>query len=192
MAILGSKGAQTYRWWRTGLECARSVASIRQRLGSRIGTGFLVRAASLGLQPPEELLVLTNFHVVNEDGISPGIRPSDAEVVFEAADTSRAYSVSKIVWSSPVTNHDASVLRLQDAVTGIDPMRFAKALPAVEDGATVYIIGYPGGRDLAFSFQDNELLDHEGAPAGNPQIKGGCVHWHHFFNARRADIPNEP
>src|SRR5262245_29560706 len=72
-AILGSRGPQTYRWWKTGLECARSVASIRQRLGNRIGTGFLVRAASLGLQPSEELLVLTNFHVVNEDGISPGI-----------------------------------------------------------------------------------------------------------------------
>ena len=171
-AILGSRGPQTYRWWKTGLECARSVASIRQRLGSRIGTGFLVRAASLGLQPPEELLVLTNFHVVNEDGISPGIRPGDAEIVFEAADTNKAYSVSEIVWSSPISSHDASILRVQDAVTGIDPMRLAGALPALEDGATVYIIGYPGGRDLAFSFQDNELLDHEGAPAGNPQIKG--------------------
>jgi hypothetical protein len=171
-AILGSQGPQTYRWWKTGLECARSVASIRQRLGSRIGTGFLVRAASLGLQPPEELLVLTNFHVVNEDGISPGIRPGDAEIVFEAADTNKAYSVSEIVWSSPISSHDTSILRVQDAVTGIDPMRLAGALPVLEDGATVYIIGHPGGRDLAFSFQDNELLDHEGAPAGNPQIKG--------------------
>ena len=31
-----------------------------------------------------ELLVLTNFHVVNEHGASPGIKPEDAEVVFEA------------------------------------------------------------------------------------------------------------
>src|SRR5262249_16234032 len=138
-AILGSQGPQTYRWWKTGLECARSVASIRQRLGSRIGTGFLIRAGTLGLQPAEELLVLTNFHVVNENGISPGIRPGDAEVVFEAADTSRAYSVSTIVWSSPVTGHDASILRLQDAVMGIDPMRLAGALPIVENGARVYI-----------------------------------------------------
>jgi hypothetical protein len=171
-AILGSQGPQTYRWWKTGLECARSVGSIRQRLGSRVSTGFLVRAASLGLQPSEELLVLTNFHVVNEDGISRGIRPGDAEVVFEAADTNRAYSVSAIIWSSPVTSHDASMLRLQDIVVGIDPVRPAGALPIVENGPRVYIIGYPGGHDLAFSFQDNELLDHEGPPGGNPQIKG--------------------
>jgi hypothetical protein len=171
-AILGSQGPQTYRWWKTGLERARSVASIRQRLGGRVGTGFLVLAASLGLQPSEELLVLTNFHVVNEDDISLGIRPGDAEVVFEAADTNRAYSVSAIIWSSPVNRHDASLLRLQDAEMGIDPMRLAGALPILKDGARVYIIGYPGGPDLAFSFQDNELLDHEGPPGGNPQIRG--------------------
>ena len=54
----------------------------------------------------------------------------------------------------------------------LDPMRLAEALPIVEDGARVYIIGYAGETDLAFSFQDNELLDHEGPPGGNPQIKG--------------------
>jgi hypothetical protein len=169
-AILGPQGPQTYQWWKTGLERARSVASIRQKLGSRIGTGFLVRAGSLGLQPPGELLVLTNFHVVNESGASIGIRPGDAEVVFEAVDTNKAYSVSTIPWSSPIISCDASVLRLQEPVVGIDSMPLANTLPIVEPDARVYIIGYPGGRDLAFSFQDNELLDHEGPPGGNPQI----------------------
>jgi hypothetical protein len=170
--ILGSQGPQTYEWWKTGLERVRSVASIRQRLGSRIATGFLVRAASLGLQPPEELLVVTCFHVVNGDGIVSGIRPADAEVVFEATDPNKAYSVAAILWSSPVTGHDVSVLRLQEPVMGINPMPLANTLPIVQHGARVYIIGHPGGRGLAFSFQDNELLDHEGPPGGNPQIKG--------------------
>ena len=44
----------------------------------------------------------------------------------------------------------------------------------VNESARVYVIGHPGGRELAFSFQDNELLDHEGPPAGQPQIEGVC------------------
>ena len=177
-AVLGTAGAQTYKWWRTGLDRALAVAAIRQRLGSRLGTGFLVRAADLGLEPGEELLVMTNFHVVNEHGASPGIKPEDAEVVFEAVDADRVYLVDRIVWSSPIERHDATLLRLQTPVTGITPLPMAKSLPALEETARVYIIGHPGGRDLAFSFQDNELLDHEGPTAGKPQIPGVCrVHY---------------
>ena len=109
---------ETYRWWKTGLDRALSVAAIYHRLGSRIGTGFLVRAADLGLQPADELLVLTNFHVVNQHGASPGIRPEEAEVVFEAADPNQRYQVERIVWTSEDSRHDASVLRLQAPVAG--------------------------------------------------------------------------
>jgi hypothetical protein len=173
-AVLGTEGPQTYRWWRTGLDRALAVAAIRQQLGSRIGTGFLVRAGDLGREPADELLVLTNFHVVNEHGASPGIRPDAAEVVFEAVAPDRTYAVGELLWSSPPDLHDASLLRLKTPVTGIAPLPIAAALPVVEQSARVYIIGHPGGRDLAFSFQDNELLDHEGPPAGKPQIPNVC------------------
>ncbi|HEU4476117.1 MAG TPA: serine protease, partial [Methyloceanibacter sp.] len=177
-AVLGDAGAQTYRWWKTGLDRALAVASIRHRLGSRVGTGFLVRAADLGLEPREELLVMTNFHVVNEHGATPGVRPEEAEVVFEAADPNRVYPVDRILWSSPVERHDATLLRLQALVTGVTPLPVAKSLPVLEKTARVYIIGHPGGQDLAFSLQDNELLDHEGPTAGRPQIPGVCrVHY---------------
>jgi V8-like Glu-specific endopeptidase len=169
-AVLGNQGVQTYRWWKTGLDRALSVGAVRQRLGSRLGTAFLVRAGDLGLEPREELLVLTNFHVVNEHGASPGIRPEEAEVVFEAVNPDQAYPVQTLLWTSPPDHHDASVLRLETQVTGIAPLPIAKALPILEETARVYVIGYPGGRELAVSLQDNELLDHEGPPAGKPQI----------------------
>lgn len=177
-AVLGVQGPKTFRWWKTGVERAVAVVSIRQQLGSRIGTGFLVRAGDFGFDPKDELLVLTNFHVVNEHGACEGIPPAAAEIVFEAADPNQSYLVEQILWTSPVDRHDASLLRLKSPVTGIDPLPLAKALPVLEDTVQVYIIGYPGGRDLAFSFQDNELLDHEGTPAGKPQIPGVCrVHY---------------
>lgn len=177
-AVLGNNGPKTFRWWKTGIERARSVAAVRRRMGDRVGTGFVVRAGDLGLNPPEELLILTNFHVVNEHGASPGIRPEEAEVVLEAVDAGQTYTVAGLIWSSPVDHHDASLLRVQPALEGITPLPLAASLPALDGEARVYVIGHPGGRDLAFSFQDNELLDHEGPPAGTPPIPGVCrVHY---------------
>jgi V8-like Glu-specific endopeptidase len=69
------------------------------------------------------------------------------------------------------------VLRLTKPVTGIEPLPIASSLPELDGSAQVYVIGYPGGRELAISFQDNELLDHEGPPHA-PQIPGVCrVHY---------------
>jgi hypothetical protein len=176
-AVLGENGPQTYEWWKKGLDRALSVAAVRRRLGGRIGTGFLVRAGDVGREPKEELLVLTNFHVVNEHGASPGIPPGEAEVVFEAIDPTKAYPVA-ILKSSPPEQHDATLLRVEAQVNGIEPLPLAANLPIMEESARVYIIGHPGGHDLAFSFQDNELIDHEGPPTGNPQIPHVCrVHY---------------
>jgi V8-like Glu-specific endopeptidase len=65
-------------------------------------------------------------------------------------------------------------------VTDVAALPVAAALPVVQESpkTKVYVIGYPGGHDLAFSFQDNELLDHEGPPAGVPQVSDLCrVHY---------------
>jgi tetratricopeptide (TPR) repeat protein len=169
-AILGNEGAKTYNWWKTGLERASSVGAIRQKLGGRVGTGFVVRAADVGRAPGDELLVLTNFHVVNPSGATPGIQPSAAEVVFEAVDSSRIYGVAEILWSSPPDQCDAALLRLDASINGVVPLPLTRNLPLRDPPARVYVIGHPGGRELAFSLQDNELLDHEGPPAGKPAI----------------------
>jgi hypothetical protein len=177
-AVLGPDGAKTWRWYKTGLERAAAVCSIRMKLGGRIGTGWLVRADSLRRVPGEESLVVTNFHVVNAQGAEKGITPDTAEIVFEAADATKIYAVKEIVWSSPPNRHDCTLLRLTEPVSGITPLPLAKVLPPIEDSARVYIIGHPGGRDLAFSLQDNALLDHEGAAIGKTAIEGVCrVHY---------------
>lgn len=177
-AVLGDCGAKTWSWWKTGLDRASAVCSIRAKLGQRMGTGWLVRAGSLNLTPADDLLVMTNFHVVNAEGADNAITPDAAEVVFEAVDPSKAYTVKEIVWSAPLERHDCTLLRLSEPLAGIVPLPLAKVLPTLESTARVYVIGHPGGRDLAFSLQDNELLDHEGPPQGKLPIPDVCrVHY---------------
>src|SRR5262249_18810188 len=139
-AVLGPDGAKTWRWYKTGLERATAVCSIRAKLGGRVGTGWLVRADSLGRIPGEGLLMMTNFHVINAQGADKGITPDAAEIVFEAADDTRIYLVKDIVWSSPPDRHDCTLVRLSEPVP-IIPLPLAKSLPLVEDTARVYIIG---------------------------------------------------
>jgi hypothetical protein len=177
-AVLGQFGIKTWKWWKTGLERASAICSVRTKVGDRIGTGWLVRAGSLNREPADELFVVTNFHVVNAQGAANGITPESAEVVFEAVDAGKAYAAQEILWSSPPDRHDCTLLRVAEPVAGIAPLPLAHALPVLEPTGHVYVIGHPGGRDLAFSLQDNALLDHEGPPAGKPAIGGVCrVHY---------------
>jgi hypothetical protein len=170
-AVLGPGGLATFEWWKTGLNRSLSVASIRQKLGIRRGTGFLVRAGDVGLEPAAELVLLTNFHVVNAEGISPGIKPGDAEITFEAANPPQRFDAKGILWTSPVAELDATVLRLSGSVDGLSPLPMEANLPLLPtppERAAVYVIGHPAGGDLSFSFRGNDLLDHEGPPAGTP------------------------
>jgi trypsin-like peptidase/tetratricopeptide repeat protein len=171
-AILGKEGAKTFEWWRTGMQRANSVAAIRQKLADRVGTGFLLRAGDIGREPQDELFVLTNFHVVNKDGLRGGLTADQAEIVFEAVDPNLKYPVLEVVWDSPEEECDAALLRVQGLGAPLQPMKLAKALPLRNQPARVYIIGHPGGRELSFSLQDNELIDHEGEKGGTPAIPG--------------------
>ncbi len=171
-AILGKEGMKTIEWWRTGMQRANSVAAIRQKEVDRVGTGFLVRAGDLGREPVDELLVLTNFHVANRDGLRGGLSAEQAEVVFEAVDPNRKYPVTEILWESPEEECDAALLRVEGLGPPLQPLKLAKGLPLRNQPARVYIIGHPGGRALSYSAQDNELIDHEGEKGGTPAIPG--------------------
>lgn len=178
-AVLGELGTHTWTWFKTGLDRATAVCVVRSKMGVRLGTGWVVKAGDLGRQQEaDELLVMTNFHVVNAQASHEGIAPEDAELVFEAVDASKAYTVREILWSSEPERHDVALLRTNEKIEGIRPLPLSKRLPLVDANARVYVIGHPGGRSLAFSLQDNALIDHEGPPAGKPPHAGVCrVHY---------------
>jgi V8-like Glu-specific endopeptidase len=178
--ILGNDGVVKYEWLLKGLTTAQSVGVISHAAWGRRGTGFLVRGGDIIPALGEELIVVTNAHVISDPPEADAIAFSDAIIAFEAVDSKRLYEFTGVLWQSPIKNLDCALLRLKEQPAGIKPLGIAANIPAIPktDGAPrprVYVIGYPGGRDLAFSLQDNELLDHEAPPDGTPRDPGACL-----------------
>lgn len=154
---------QTIQWYRAGLEAARSVVRIVRPLVGTVGTGFVLPGAALHPLWAERAVVLTNFHVTNRLGVYPGLSPAHLRVVFE--DSGINIRVQDILWESPTdrvgTNPpgtlDATVMALElDPVPA--PSYEISPPPDPTPGQRVYVIGYPLGKDLAFSLQDNKVV----------------------------------
>lgn len=171
--VLGNEGPQTIHWWRMGLERARSVASIWTNLTNdgqwrRYGTGFLVPVINTDGSSSPSRFVLTNAHVASPKPLfSSSIQSANRlAVCFEAVDETTRIPVRGFVWTS--RPHDATLLEL-DPTTELPPdLELSRALPPADSQTKLYIIGHPKGGEMAFSFQDNTLLDHEGPPQGKP------------------------
>ena len=176
--VLGDTDTKTIKWYRAGLNRAGSVAAVRKKLGKRFGTGFAVKAGDLSVPSidPNEILVLTNYHVVNTAGEWPGAKPDDIELLFEAADTEAlagtSFDAREVVSESSFDGGlDYALLRLDPSPAALSPIPVTDALPDLGGSARVYLIGHPRGDELQFSLQDNRLLDHEGEPDGTPPIE---------------------
>ena len=161
--MLGKEGPVTWDWWQNGLIAARSVAAVRTG-SQRFGTGFLVRGGDLKPALGDQPCVLTNYHVVNREGMAGALKPAFAQVAFEAVDVGGRHQV-EVEWESPIAKLDATLLRLSSAPDRVAPLSLLTELPEPRDDpenpVRLYVIGHPGGQELAFSFRDNILLDHE-------------------------------
>lgn len=156
--ILGDTGMETIRWYKLGLERSLAVARIETE-SEPLGTGFVVRGKDFHESFGDELLLLTNAHVVSDDPkVQKALRPEEAVVRFEALDN-RTCGVAELLWTSSPDDLDATLLRLDDQPTGFKPYPVAANLPLPDGLQRLYIIGHPGGRELSISLNDNLLLD---------------------------------
>jgi S1-C subfamily serine protease len=163
--ILGREGVVSLGWYKLGLERARAVAKVLDKAGDGYGTGFLMGGKDLAPRFGDEIVLLTNAHVVSDD---PAVQakhnsldPDDATVTFEALDAAagQSYRVRKVLWTSAPEQLDASVLQLDPPMPACALFPVAKRLPVVDGLQKVYVIGHPGGRTLSISLNDNLLLD---------------------------------
>jgi hypothetical protein len=175
--VFGHTSYMSFRLMLKAIDCGRAVARI-EHAEEGFGTGFLVRGSDLhepwGLEP----VLVTNAHVLSdsEDVIRAhgALRPDDVSVAFLFLDRQagrREMGIAELLWTSPPEAHDVTVGRLDEDIDVPEPYKMAKYLPVLREGADarVYVVGHPRGGALAFSMQDNVLLDHEGPPDGIPR-----------------------
>jgi V8-like Glu-specific endopeptidase len=164
--VFGKDGVVTLRWYKNGLDRSRSVTKVEDRSGRPMGTGFLVPGDGLHPSLAGQALMITNNHVIAAEP-HPRIgqlRPGDAIVRFQALEEEGSgieAAVTEIVFESPVTELDASVVRLDRTPEDLIPYRIATDMPERGTHAKVYVIGHPRGGTLSYSIDDNVLLDHD-------------------------------
>jgi len=207
--ILGpGNGLVTFQWWQQALQSASGVAAVRNDLNRTIGTAFVIAGANLLQKWTGATLALTNFHVVNRQGLSQGLRPQDADVVFEAVDPNQRHTIKQILWESPPHEFDCAILLLDPPPPASGAVTIARGLPLIAPDVVsrVFVIGHPNGRGLEFSIDDNELLDHdedtsevtrihyraptEGGSSGSPVFREGtwqAVAIHHGYTEAKLN-----
>ena len=154
------------------LATCSSIACVTNRSGARLGTGFLVDGAWLGLSG-EGTVFMTNAHVLSAT-VPKAIPPSDAFVTFEVESELVGepvfYSVDRVLFESAPgrlgassdDTLDVTIVKLKretNPVSRFAALRTASALPLIQDKSKAYVVGHPLGSGLQISLNDSKLLD---------------------------------
>jgi len=155
------------------LSACASIGCVSNRRGERLGTGFLLRGGELDGAWGDDLVFVTNAHVIGTE-VDKAIAPADALVSFEVeaakAGKPTFYEVDKIEFSSAPAAlgeqrelHDAldvTIVRLKAQANGFaDGLPTARALPLIEANSKAFVVGHPSGGGLQISLHDSQLLD---------------------------------
>ncbi len=161
--VLGTEGFKSFKWFRKCMQRAAAVAMIEDTNEQAVGTAFVIRGGDLKPELGDELLLLTNAHVISKESKdSRVLRPDKAILKFELWEdgASPAFKIKEL-WSSPPDMLDATLMRPTPALENVVPMPVTKILPPAGEEQRAYIIGHPQGRKLSFSIHDNYLLDYD-------------------------------
>lgn len=161
--ILGTDTFKSLKWFRKCMLRASAVAQVEDSNGDAVGTAFVIRGGDLKPELGDELLLLTNAHVISNDpSVSRALSPEKTVLRFELWENggSPEFKV-KVLWSSSPELLDATLVQPLPAIKNIEPIPIAENLPLLDEQQRAYIIGHPQGRKLSFSIHDNFLLDYD-------------------------------
>ncbi len=213
-SVFGFDSFKTYKWYMTGAARCKGVVRIGRDSSFGFGTGFLLNGSNCNESFGEELLVLTNAHVLSNNPAHSFLTPDKAVIIFEALNRDEEFKIQEIIWSSPPEELDATIVRfkkedesrLKALTKDINAYPLSISLPQIQEPPSerVYIIGHPNGGTLQLSLQDNILLDHEnpklhyrtpteygssGSPVFNDQWE--LIGLHHGSNERMERLNNK-
>lgn len=155
------------------LESCNSVGCVVGKDNGRQGTGFLLKGSFFKKDWGDELVFITNCHVISNE--YPNALPADqASVIFDMenllADTaqSKQYKFKEILFSSPPgkegeilpmsKNLDVTILRLDSIPENAKGLPCANFLPIVDGSTRAFVIGHPNGSALQISLHDATIL----------------------------------
>jgi len=156
------------------LEKCISVGCVVSEDNGRLGTGFLVKGNALKIEWGDELVFVTNCHVVSDD--LPNALPVNRAFVTFDLDTAekgefvgKKYKFTEILFSSPPGNEgqllpktenlDVTILRLDSTPRNAEGLTCSNRLPIVDGSTKAFVIGHPNGSSLQVSLHDAQILD---------------------------------
>jgi Trypsin-like peptidase domain len=147
---------------------AAGIAALCDETGATKGTGFLLRGRDLNSKWGDDVVLVTNAHVVScparpgYESESP-LRPSTMKIVLEGANRQRIECEPAALWQSPIAQHDATIIRLSCSLPeGVLPLDLCPPGTALKPGdpdrqdstggaSRISVIGYPLGGPLSLS-----------------------------------------
>jgi hypothetical protein len=196
-AVYGSEGSVHMVWMESLLRYSNSVARVfNSATGEPFGTGFLLRGSDLRQEWGEQLVLLTNAHVISENRADEApLRPVDASVEFTRLPSRPKIKLGELLFSSSKVDLDVSVLRIEvpEHMTPLDISLYTPIIP--QDGEKpqrIYVVGHPQGGELTVTLYDNSLVAYpedryvhyrsptEGGNSGSPvfrrDLKAFAIH----------------
>lgn len=164
-AVYGSEGIVLMQWLDTlHQRCLAIARIIDSATGQPFGTGFLMKGSSLWPAWGDASVLVTNAHVCSIDPKDQApLRPETATAEFTRVPNRPKVSLGELLYSSPRTELDVSILRIQPPSDSnfLEPLSYPPAQPRPEDRPQrIYVVGHAGGNELAVSMYDNDLASY--------------------------------
>jgi len=164
-AQLGDESSVAVKWLNNLCARSYSVAKITKEIDDATGgTGFFIKGSDISRSWDEKFVLVTNAHVVNEDGDRGAIHPSNACIQLTRLLPSKPLKIRKVLWSNREFDTTICAVDLpEDKAFDNLGLPLGRTNDLRQGDACskprLYVIGHPFGAALKISLYDNHLIE---------------------------------